>query len=199
MISPSLCGRIFWMLPLLFSLAFSACGPDAAPPTPSGSPPASGAKAQTAAQPSQAELAKAFAASTTTLLELKTALEFSQIKMNPDLVATPVTDGLALKVTGNDPVFLLPPFAAGKQFVLQVVIESPAETGMQLFYTPRGTTDYTEAHSQTVALTKGKNVVYFRVNEPDLVEPVRLDPTYTPGDYKIESIAARELAKPATQ
>lgn len=202
MISPSLFRRISRTLPLVFSLAFSACGPDSAPPAPSASPPASSAKAQTAPQASvvsQADLARAFDNSTTTLLELKTAEQFSQIKTNADVVVTPGSDGLALKVTGNDPVFLLPPFAAGKQFVLKVVIEAPVETGMQLFYALPNAPDYTEAHSQTVLLTKGRNVVYFRVNQPDLADPVRLDPVYTPGDYKIESIAARELPKPVTQ
>ena len=70
---------------------------------------------------------------------------------------------------------------------------------MQLFYTLPSAPDYTEARSQTVPVTKGRNVVYFRVNESNLADPVRLDPVYTPGDYKIESIAARELPKPVTQ
>jgi hypothetical protein len=58
---------------------------------------------------------------------------------------------------------------------------------------------YTETHSQLFPLIKGRNVVYFRVNQPDLIDPVRLDPAFNAGDYKIESIAAREIAKPATQ
>lgn len=210
MISPPLIKKIFWILPLFLFLAFFACRPDAAPPTaggspPSGSPPVSETsrtKAETAPQPSvvsQAELAKAFDDSTTTILDLKTTEQFSQVKMNAEVVLTPGTDGLAMKVTGNDPVFFLPPFAAGKQFILKVVMETSAQTGMQLFYMLRDTPNYTEAHSQTVPLTKGRNVVYFRINQPDLIDPLRLDPTYTPGDYKIESITAREIAKPATQ
>jgi hypothetical protein len=205
MIAPSLNRNIVWTLPLVFSVAFSACEPNAAPPAPSGSPPVSETsrtKAETAPQPSgpsQAEFAKAFDDSTTSLLELKTVEQFSQVKMNAEAVLVPGTDGLAMKVTGNDPVLFLPPFAAGKQFLLKVVIEAPAPTGMQVFYMLRDAPDYTEAHSQTVPLIKGRNVVYFRLNQPDLIDPVRLDPAYTPGDYKIESIAAHEIAKPIAQ
>ena len=87
MISPSFFGRISWTLPLVFSLAFSACGPDASTSTASASPPPTSAKAPTAPQTpvvSQADLAKAFDNSTTTLLELKTAEQFGQIKTNAD-------------------------------------------------------------------------------------------------------------------
>ena len=66
MISPSLIRQNFLDVAVLFSLAFSACGPSAAPPTPSGYPPVtehlsrqSGDIVPTAKKP-QAELAKAF-------------------------------------------------------------------------------------------------------------------------------------------
>lgn len=210
MIAPPLIKQVSWILPLVFFLTFSACGPDAGPPTTAGSPPAGSppvsqtirTKAETVSQPSvvsQAELAKAFDDSTTTLLELKTAEQFSQVKMNAETVLTPGGDGLAIKVTGNDPVLFLPPFAAGKKFIMKVIIEAPAQTGMQLFYMLRDAPNYSEAHSQLLPLIKGRNVVYFRVNQPDLIDPVRLDPAYNPGDYKIESIAAHEMVKPMTQ
>lgn len=188
------------MLPLVSSLAFFACGPSAAPtvggsPTPAGSLPLS----ETSRPVSQVELAKAFDDSTTTLLELKTAEQFSQVKMNAEAVLIPGTDGLAMKVTGNDPVLFLPPFAAGKHFILKVVIEAPVQTGMQLFCMLRDAPTYAEIRSQLFPLIKGRNVVYFRVNQPDVIDPVRLDPAYNVGDYKIESIAAHEMAKPTTQ
>ena len=192
MISSSLIRRLLWALPLVFSLAFTACGPDAAPPTAAGSPPASQTEPQ-------AELAKAFDGSTTALFELRTAEQFGQVKANADAVLTTGDDGLKIKVTGNDPVLFLPTFAAGKQFILQVVIEASTQTGMQLFYMLRDKPSYSEAHAPLVALAKGRNVVYFRINQPNVIDPVRLDPAYTPGDYRIESIVAREIARPATQ
>jgi hypothetical protein len=200
MISPALIRRLFGILPLVSSLAFFACGPNAAPavggsPTPSGSLPPSEASRSA----SQVELAKAFDDSTATLLELKTVEQFSQVKMNAEAVLIPGGDGFAVKVTGNDPVLFLPPFAAGKYFILKVVIEAPVQTGMQLFYMLRDAPTYDETRSQLIALTKGRNVVYFRVNQPDVIDPVRLDPAYNVGDYKIESIEAHEMAKPTIQ
>lgn len=191
--------KLSWTLSLVFSLAFSACGPDASPPTTAGSTPFSETARSTVKTESQAELAKAFDDSTATLLEMKTAEQFSLIKANEEAVLTPGVAGLEVKATGGDPTLFLPPFATGKQFIMKVVIESPIQTGIQLFYLLRDAPNYIETNSQTVPLTKGRNVVYFRVNRPDLIDPVRLDPAYNAGDYKIESIAARELAKPATQ
>jgi hypothetical protein len=190
-ISLFLVRRLLPAVPLLFSLVFVACGPDAAPPT----APVSGTPRPTAKTESQAELVKAFDDSTSTLLEIKTAEQFSQIKANEQAILTPGVDGLEVKATGGDPALFLPPFAAGKQFILKVVIESPMETGMQLFYALRDAPNYNEINSQMYPLIKGKNVVYFQVGQPDLIDPVRLDPSYNAGDYKIESIVAREVVK----
>lgn len=199
MLSSFLVRRLFWALPLLFSLAFVACGPDAVPPTSAGSTPAPETPRPTTKTEPQVEFGKAFDASTATLLEMVTAEQFGQVKANAEAELTPGADGLLVKATGGDPALFLPPFAEGKQFILKVVIESPIQTGMQLFYMLRDAPNYKETNSQSVPLLKGRNVVYFRVNKPDLIDPVRLDPAYNAGDYKIESIAARELAKPATQ
>lgn len=199
MIASLLIRRLFWALPLLFSLTFIACGPDAAPPTTAGSPPVSETSRTAAKTTPLAELAKAFDDSTTTLLEIKTAEQFSQVKANGQAVLTPGDDGLMVKATGGDPALFLPPFAAGKQFILKVVIESPIQTGMQLFYMLRDAPTYSETHSQLFPLIKGRNIVYFQVNQPDLIDPVRLDPSYNVGDYKIESVVAHEIPKPATQ
>ena len=135
MISPSLIRRLFWTMPLISSLAFFACGPSAAPPPTGGSPTPAGSLplSETSRSVSQVELAKAFDDSTATLLEIKTAEQFSQIKGKCAGSINPRGDGLRITATGNDPALLLPPFAVGKQFVLKVVIETPVQTGMQLF------------------------------------------------------------------
>ena len=76
--------------------------------------------------------------------------------------------------------------------MLQVTIDSSTETGIQLFYMMRGDKTYDERHSVMCPLRKGKNVIYFKVDE-DVVDPLRLDPSYTLGEYTIESIIARSI------
>jgi len=107
----------------------------------------------------------------------------------------PAEKGLQVTATGDDPVLGLPPFAAGKRFILQVVIESPAETGAQLFYKLASDPKYAEGRAPLCPLTKGRNVIYWRVDAPDVTDPLRLDPGFTPGTYLIESIVARALPK----
>lgn len=100
---------------------------------------------------------------------------------------------LVVNATGGDSAIFLPPFAAGKRFLVQIILDSPADTAAQLFYLVSGQAAYTEARSQIVALTKGRNVVYFQVAEPNVVDPIRFDPGALPGTYTIESMVARAL------
>ena len=85
-----------------------------------------------------------------------------------------------------------PNFAVGKRFTLQVTLDSSTETGVQLFYMMLGDKAYNEEHSAMYPLKKGKNVIYFKVDQ-DVVDSLRLDPSFTPGEYTIESIIARSI------
>jgi hypothetical protein len=142
----------------------------------------------------QAELASLFDATSNTLFQAKSATEWAQIKPFNQVTLTPGKTGLTVKATGDDPILLLPPFAEDKQFILQIVIDSPAETGIQLYYRLRGMKDTDSPQSQTYPLIKGRNVVYFRIDRPGLLNPVRLDPGWAMGEYTIESIIARTTA-----
>jgi len=70
----------------------------------------------------------------------------------------------------------------GKRYILQVTTDSSTETGIQLFYMIRGDKAYQERHAAMYPLKKGKNVIYFKVDQ-DVVDPWRLDPSYTLGEY----------------
>jgi hypothetical protein len=188
-----------WGSLLVIALAISACGPngettqnlknDASPPAVSTvtPPPA----------PPQRELAAAFDASTTTLLEAKTAADFAKFKALSQVVLAPEANGLRITSSGTDPQILLPPFAEGKRCIVQLAINLPIETPVQIFYSLRDHQGFTEAQSQLVPLKKGKNIVYFQLDQPDLIDPVRLDPGASPGDYIIESVVAKSITNPA--
>ena len=77
-------------------------------------------------------------------------------------------------MSSDDPQLILPPFAEGKQFILQVVIQSPVDTLAQLFFLLQGQSSYLEDRSYMVPLKPGKNVIYFRLDSPALTvfEPI---------------------------
>jgi hypothetical protein len=146
----------------------------------------------------QPRLAAAFDASGETIFEARTPSDLSEVKVENDATISVAPDGLKVTVSGDDPHLLLPHFAEGKQFILQIAIESPADTWIQLFFTSRDHPEVSEDQSQSLPLKKGKNVVYFQLDQANLIDPLRLDPGTSAGDYMIESVVARTPEKPAT-
>jgi hypothetical protein len=139
-------------------------------------------------------MAAAFAASSETLFAMKAPAELVAIRAVSQATITAAENGLQVTATGSDPVLHLPPFAAGKRFILQVMINSPADGGIQLFHKISGDADYGEKRGPLYPLKQGRNTVYWCVDSANVVDPLRLDPGYTPGMYVIESIAARSLS-----
>jgi hypothetical protein len=186
---------------LLFAFAMAGCGPgnDATNATSPASPSTSAAPAPTPPpMRPQAELAAAFDASTETIFEARTATDLAKMKVERDATLSAAPNGLKVTATGNGPHLYLPPLAEGKQFILQIVIDSPAETPIKLFYSRREHPTLSEDQAQTLGLKKGRNVVYFQLDQANLIDPLRLDPGTSTGDYIIESIVARAVTKPAT-
>ena len=105
---------------------------------------------------------------------------------------------LVVTATGDNPVLILPAFATGQRFILEAVIESSNVTSAQLYYLTSGQRKYSEDQSQVVELKPGHNVVYFRIDDPNVVDPLRFDPASSPGTYTIERMTARGLG-PETQ
>ena len=68
-------------------------------------------------------------------------------------------------------------------------IHAPVIRGVRM---TRGDKTYDEGHSAMCPLKKGKNVIHFKVDQ-DVIDPLRLDPSYTLGEYTIESIIARTI------
>ena len=188
-------------LSLLFLLAFAmaGCGPSSdnsnANLSTSSVTPAPSVAPRPVVRP-QVELAAAFDASTETILDLKSPGDLTRLKALRQVNLSAAANGLNITASGDDPSLLLPPFCEGKQSILQVVIDTPVDTPVQLFYAFRDHPGFNEAQSQTLALKKGRNVVYFQLDQGNLVDPLRLDPGASPGEYVIESVIARSMTKP---
>jgi hypothetical protein len=182
------CGTALGLMLLL-----AACGPEKE--TAASDTSAAPAKAS---EISQTELAATFNASNKNLFEAKTGSDLMKCQMlqQCELVAT--ADGLKIIATGDDSAILLPPFAEGKRFILQVIIDSPVDSGIQLFHKLRGQKDYGEAKAPLCPLAKGKNTIYFMVGDGNVIDPLRLDPSFKPGEYTIISIVARAIPEPVT-
>ena len=115
------------------------------------------------------------------------------MKPNSQITLTPLENGIKVTSSGDDPQLFLPTFAKGKQFILQVVIQSPVVTPAQLFYLLQGQSSYLEEQSFLLPLKPGKNTIYYRLDSPSLIDPLRFDPSAAAGDYIIESITAKAL------
>jgi hypothetical protein len=141
----------------------------------------------------QSELASIFETAKNLLAEAKTAAVFSQFRAGQQAQLMPAGDTLKITATGDDPQVFLPAFTQGKQFIIQAVVESPADTLMEMYYLRRGTPDYTKEQSQAAPLVKGRNTVYFRFTAPDMIDPLRMDIGAAPGEYTVVSMIARVL------
>ena len=175
------------------TISFAACGREKE--TVASDTSASQAKAS---EISQAGLATAFNAASENLFEAKTGSDLMKCRMLQQCELVAAADGLKIIATGDDAAILLPPFAEGKRFILQVIIDSPVDSAIQLFHKLRGQKEYGEAKAPLCPIMKGKNTIYFRVDDGNVIDPLRLDPSFKPGEYTINSIMARAIPAPVT-
>ena len=185
--------------PIGVAILFVGCGPRSEPviPPPTATSPAP-ATTTAPSEQSQAELAASFDSAGAILLEAKTADDFSKFQALREATLAPTPTGLRVTSSGTDPQVLLPAFAQGQKFIVQIVIEAPFDTPCQVFYQLADKPGFVEAQSRLVPLKKGKNTVYCKVDVNNVIDPVRVDPGASPGDYVIESVVARatNVAKP---
>lgn len=143
---------------------------------------------------SQDELAEAYSNLGVFLAEARTDRVWRMFKGKQQAVLSAVDDTLQIEATGDDPVVIIPgSLVAGKRFMVEVVIESPAQTFAQMYFLTKGQRDYTEHHSQLAELTPGKNIIYFRLDHPNLAGSLRFDPGKVPGVYRVSSMNAMEM------
>lgn len=158
--------------------------------------PAGGDRPSSSAKPTvlpQEDLARDFASATNLVAEARTDDIWRRFTVLQQATVSVADNKLTVNATGDDSALLLPPFAAGKRFIIEVTYESPADTLAQLFYKGIGQKDFMEANSQATSVKAGRNVVYFRVDAPNVIDPLRFDPGAVPGVYVIESMIARAI------
>jgi hypothetical protein len=177
------------------TLLLGACGPRTEPTNANPSTPS--ANASTGAN-SQEVLAAVFNASSENLFEAKTSADLGKCRVFQQCELVPGDEGLKVIATGDDAAIFLPSFAEDKRFVLQVIIDSPVDSGIQLFHMVRGQKEYQEAKAPIYPIRKGINTIYFRVDDAKTIDPLRLDPSFKSGEYTIKSIIARPVVAPAT-
>ena len=177
------------------TLLLGACGPktEITNATPS-TPPTNAARSAD----SQEVLAAAFNASSENLFEAKTGTDLGKCRVFQQCELIAGDEGLKVIATGDDAAIFLPSFAEDKRFILQVIIDSPVDSGIQLFHMLRGQKEYQETKAPIYPIKKGTNTVYFRVDDAKTVDPLRLDPSFKSGEYTIKSIIARPIAAPPT-
>jgi len=187
------CLAIGWGTAIGLMLSLVACGREKETvASDTSAPPAK------ATEISQAELAAAFDASSENLFEAKTSADLAKCRPLQFCEVVAVADGIKVIAQGDDAAILLPPFAEGKRFILQVIIDSPVDSAIQLFHKLRGQKEYGEAKAPLCPIMKGKNTIYFRVDDGNVIDPLRLDPSFKPGEYTINSIMARAIPAPVT-
>ena len=78
---------------------------------------------------------------------------------------------------------------------MKVIIESSADTEVQLYYMTRELPYYTEQNSIHVKSKQGENELYFFLPVDDIVGAIRLDPGRQPGAYVLNEIEIRTVNK----
>jgi len=92
-------------------------------------------------------------------------------------------------VTNEDPQIRLPEFNhPGQNIVIEIDMESPAETFLQVFYLSENNTDFTEEFSVTKKVFPGQNQIRALIPESKARGILRIDPGNTPGKYNISRI-----------
>jgi hypothetical protein len=142
---------------------------------------------------SQEELASEYATLGGLVAEANSGTVWRQFRAQQQATLSVTGERLVIKVTGDNPVVILPNFARGQRFILEAIIDSENVTTAQLYYLTPDQKKYSEDQSQLVELKTGRNVVYFKVDDPAVIDPIRFDPASTPGTYTIERMTARAL------
>jgi hypothetical protein len=144
-------------------------------------------------QKPQTELEQMFAAADALILWAKTPEELARIKPWRNVTLSPQPNGLKISALSRDPAVLLPEFR-GRRAIIKIVIHSPANTALQLYYKLPGQKSY-GLQSIEQKIKVGRNVVYAELLDmTTLIGPLRLDPGKLPGDYLLESFEAKAVS-----
>jgi lysophospholipase L1-like esterase len=138
-----------------------------------------------------------FEASDATVIDLRPGAGLEEVELMGATVLTPdpATRSVLLSAADTDPRLLLPPLQApdGTRLILRVDVEAPADTELQLFFPAPEGPSYVEELSARLAVHRGWNVIYAALEASEIDGPIRLDPGWAEGEYRIRRIAARAV------
>lgn len=101
--------------------------------------------------------------------------------------------GLLLRSTGQDPYVVLPlfNFFPKSPLVFKIVITSPEDTVLKIYYATKSVPLYNEEQSIGKRLEKGNNVVFIQLPLRGYTGHLRLDPGNIVGDFLLHAIEIR--------
>lgn len=121
------------------------------------------------------------------------SMGFNGIEAHNQVELEPSNEGLFMLATGNDPGVRLPEIGQNiGPLIVKIEIESPEDTVLQIFYSTDLNKGYCEMKSRKVPLQKGNNTVFLCIEEAAIQGRLRLDPGYTIGTYRLQSIEIRK-------
>lgn len=119
---------------------------------------------------------------------------FSRVR---EMTISGAPDGFAMHVTENDPRFELPESRVPDtvRSIVRIVISSPADTYIQLFYQTKDERDFGSWLSRKAPLKKGRNIVFIAIPNLNRIGRLRLDPGAVQGDYILHELEIRGSGK----
>jgi hypothetical protein len=105
-----------------------------------------------------------------------------------------ITDRECLAQSNNPRIFYsIPDELIGQSILVHIVFEAPpGANSAQIFYRT-ASTEYNESDKQQVALTEGKNEIYFTIPDEMSKEQLRFDPGIISGNYVISTVEAKPI------
>jgi hypothetical protein len=151
-------------------------------------------------EPRETDLNEAsFAHSNEIVYQLDLARDASSFKAlgETELHAEQDDAGRSLAIETKTPAdtFLLPEFTfpPAKHLLARLDITSPMRSMLSVFYKREQDQDYSRRNSCLVPLIKGRNQVYFEIDEPRLQGQLRIRPGDHPGRYTLQALEVRAL------
>jgi hypothetical protein len=113
-----------------------------------------------------------------------------------NVVLTSGANGIEVKALTNDPQLVLPDFSYPKSgwIIIKVILNCPAKTQAQVFYTTKMQPEYSEEQSFKQDIESGEHTVFFQIPADGLRGSVRFDPGKIAGSYLIKSISIHGLS-----
>ena len=105
--------------------------------------------------------------------------------------------GVLISARDNDPALLLPRTdncTYNNSAILEIIIESPYNTDVQLFYKLNKSQEYLEENSISKRVQVGKNIVYFLLPMNEIHGDLRLDIGRKEGEYLLSAVRLKAIA-----